>query len=236
MFYFSGTRKENFKNVSLSSHIFDEYWKKKGFAMRSKLMDREKIFFEWIKKDSQVLSIGCGNSRLLHDLKTKKNCAVYGVDLVQDVVDELKKNDIKCYQANVSSDDFFEAEFLKDNKFDYIVISELLHQLKYPEKLLSKLSTKTEKFILSLPNSAFYRYRFGLLFGGRFFTQWNWHPSETLRYWSYTDFVYWLEALGMEIVDCQSSNGFSIGPIKFYKFWKNMFAHQICYLVKVKNK
>jgi len=78
-----------------------------------------------------------------------------------------------------------------------------------------------------LPNSAFYRYRIGLMFKGRFFTQWLYHPSEHLRYWSHIDFLDWLKALNFNIIEFKSSNGPFLKNI-----WPNMFGNQICYLVK----
>src|SRR3989338_1595932 len=93
MFYFHQTRKPDFKNIKKID--YDEYWRKRGFEMRAKLMEREVIFFDWIKNDSKVLDVGCGNSRLLYELKTKKNCDVTGVDFPPLVPEGLSKLGIK---------------------------------------------------------------------------------------------------------------------------------------------
>ena len=224
MFYFKGTRKPNFENIS--QNIYDDFWNKKTDKFRSKLMDREYIFIDWIKPNSRVLSIGCGNSRLLFDLKNKKNCDVYGVDMAESVVNLLKINNISAKKIDVAFSDFENAEFFA-KKFDYIVMSELLEHLVLPEKIARSLADKTDYFVISLPNSAFYRYRIGLMFKGRFFTQWARHPSEHLRYWSHIDFLDWLKALNFNIIEFKSSNGPFLKNI-----WPNMFGNQICYLVK----
>lgn len=222
MFYFKGTRKPDFTKIQKID--YDRFWAERGFEMRSKLLEREEVFFDWVKEASKVLELGCGNSRLLWELKKKKNCDVLGQDISSLAVKGLQKEGIRAEVANIESADFE----IKGN-FDYIIMSEFLEHLRIPEDLIAKLYHHTRFFVLSVPNSAFYRYRFSLMFKGRFFTQWAMHPSEHLRYWSHIDFLDWLEALNLEVVKCQSSNGFL-----FKDLWPNMFGHQICYLVKTR--
>ncbi len=57
-------------------------------------MAREKIFFDWIKPNSLVLDIGCGNSRLLYELKNEKNCQVLGTDVSSVAVSYLKEQGV----------------------------------------------------------------------------------------------------------------------------------------------
>ena len=89
MFYFAGSRKPDFRRSKKIN--YDDYWRDRGFEMRSKLMEREHIFFDWIKDGSKVLDIGCGTSRLLFELKNKKHCEVTGVDISPLVIESLKK-------------------------------------------------------------------------------------------------------------------------------------------------
>jgi methionine biosynthesis protein MetW len=227
MLYFVGTRKPNFKNVS--KNIYSDYWKETGLQLRGRLMAREMIFFDWIMSGSNVLSLGCGNSRLLFELKNKKACQVLGVDIENSVVEGQKKEGVDAIQIDLT-DKNLDLEKMLAKKFDYIVASELLEHLAMPEELIMKLKNLTNNLIISVPNSAFYRYRVGLMFGGRFFTQWAKHPAEHLRFWSYLDFLDWLDALGLGVVKVSASNG----PGLLRDFWPNMFGHQICYLVSTK--
>ena len=220
MFYFHGDRKPDFKKINKID--YDRYWQNRGFELRDKLMERERIFFNWIKSNSSVADIGCGNSRLLLELKKKKNCQVFGIDVSSLVIDELNKIGIKGDIVDIESKDFN-----LEKKFDCLILSEVLEHLRHPEDLILKLKKQTKYLLISIPNSAFYRYRFGLMFKGRFFTQWREHPSEHLRYWSHKDFMDWLEAMELEVVEYQASNGFLLKDI-----FPNLFGHQMCYLVK----
>lgn len=223
MFYFKGTRKPDYTKTQKID--YDRFWAERGFEMRSKLLEREQIFFDWISEESKVLELGCGNSRLLWELKNKKRCQVLAMDISALAIQGLLKEGINAKVANIE-----DPNFSIEGDFDYIIMSEVLEHLRFPEDMIKKLSAHTNFFVLSVPNSAFYRYRLGLLVRGRFFTQWAMHPSEHLRYWSHKDFLDWLRAMNLEVVRSRASNGFW-----FKNFWSNMLGHQICYLAKTRD-
>ena len=208
---------------------YEDYWKIRGAKLRKKLMDREFIFMKWIKDGSAVLNIACGNSSFLLELKKRKGCQVEGFDISSLVVEEQKRADIEACVKDINN-----KEFKIDKNYDYIILSEILEHLALPENLISKIKNRTKFLLISIPNSVFYRFRFSLFFKGRFFKQWFYHPSEHLRFWSHLDFKDWLDGLGLEIIKYEAANGLDIGPIKIFKFWPNLFGHQICYLVKNK--
>ena len=222
-FFFEGSRRPDFKSV-VKQLDYDRYWSERGFKMRSKLMEREAIFLDWIGPSSRVLDLGCGSSRLLHELKERKNCHVSGLDVSSLVIGGLEQMGISVIKADIESADFRLAD-----KYDYVVISEVLEHIKYLEDLIVKIKNNADYLVISIPNSAFYRYRLGLLLTGRFFTQWMMHPAEHLRYWSHKDFLDWLVAQELEVIKFKASNGFH-----FKDVWPNLFGHQICYLTKVK--
>jgi methionine biosynthesis protein MetW len=227
MFYFRGTRKPDFKSIKFFD--YDEYWRLRGLKLRRHLREREELFIDWVKEGSKVLDIACGDAPVLLELKQQKNCQVEGSDISPLILSEQEKHNIPTFVSNISSEDF-----KLEKQYDYVILSELLEHLVHPEKFLGKIRHNTKYLIISIPNSAFYRYRTDFLVRGRFFTQWVHHPSEHVRFWSHIDFLDWLKALDLEVVKCEASNGLRIGPIKLFNFWKNLFGHQICYLVKVK--
>lgn len=220
MFYFHGTRKPNFEDMKKID--YDNYWQNRGFELRDKLMEREKIFFDWISPGSSVVDVGCGNSRLLFELKKKKKCKVYGIDISSLVINSLERKGIKGRAIDIESD-----SFSLDKHFDYLILSETLEHLRFPEDLILKIRGQSEHLLISIPNTAFYRYRLGLMFKGRFPTQWREHPSEHLRYWGHKDFLDWLKVMNLELIQSKASNGFL-----FKDIMTNLFGHQICYFTK----
>ena len=219
-----------FEKITLFDFDYKVYWKNRNVKIRQRLLEREEIFFDWIKPETKVLDIAAGNSGLLASLKKDKMCEVYAFDISQEIVDAQNKTGITAEKRNIALDDFNIAD-----TYDALILSEILEHLPLPEALMKKIKNKGKFFIISIPNSAFYKFRLQLLFG-RFLKQWIFHPSEHLRFWSHYDFLDWVDAMGFDVVKCEASNGLDIGPFKFYKYMPNLFGHQICYLLKSKNK
>jgi 2-polyprenyl-3-methyl-5-hydroxy-6-metoxy-1,4-benzoquinol methylase len=218
----------NFAGVKLEKFSYDYYWDSRGFTIRKKLFAREEIFFGWIKGGSTVLDVAVGNSYLPICLKAKKGCEVEVYDLEPKVIAEYEKNGIKAETKNI-----YDTAEESGKKYDYIIMSEILEHLPMPEEVIKKISERAKFLVISVPNSAFYRFRLELMFG-RFLKQWKHHPSEHLRFWSHIDFLDWLDSLGFDILKCEASNGLDIGPFKFFKYLPNLCGHQICYLVATK--
>jgi methionine biosynthesis protein MetW len=224
-FYY--TRKPDFSNIE--NFNYNQYWmmQDKGtIKIRKKLKPREWIFKEWIPARSSVLVIGCGDSCLPLMLKNEKHCLVEVNDISQKIIKTQKKAGVMGSTGNIGA-----PGFKVNKKYDYIILSEVIEHIPDPESLIMKIKNKARFIIFSIPNSAFYRYRISLLLKGRFFTQWNYYPGEHLRFWSHIDFLDWLKALKLKVIRSEASNGLQLGPVRFYKFWPNLFGHQICYLV-----
>ena len=207
---------------------YEEYWRRRGFQISDKLKDRENIFLDWIPAGRRVLDVGCGNSRLPLVLK-EKGCSVQVADLSKLVLDGYREHGISGQQVDLDSI----ADWVPPSGiFDYVILSEVLEHTRNPEEIIAKLKPLARHLVLSVPNSAFYRYRLSLLFRGRFFTQWAFHPSEHLRFWSHLDFLDWLRAMGLTVEKTAASNGFG-GPVK--NWWPNLFGNSMCYLARTEN-
>lgn len=226
MSYFSGTRKPNFRNVL--NLDYDAYWRARGIHINEKLKERESIIAERMPTGASVLDIGCGNS-LLPIVLRDKGCLVTVGDISTMVLDGYREKGVKTLVVDLERirEDSLPATY------DYIILSEVLEHTRNPEEIVQSLKKYTKHFILTIPNSAFYRYRFHLFFRGRFFTQWVAHPSEHLRFWSHVDFIDWIRDMGLAVEWVESSNGFSFFGLfpGLKNVWKNLFGHQIVYSV-----
>lgn len=217
-----------FSKMPLADFDYDAYWSARDVAIRKRLHDREEIFFDWIAPGSRVLDAAAGNSFLPRVLKEKKQCAMTIYDISEKVIAAQAAHGLDARKINLSDGSFH----LKSN-YDYVILSEILEHLPFPEKVVAKIAPHTQFLIISVPNSAFYKFRLQLL-GGRFFKQWAAHPSEHLRFWSHKDFLEWLDALGLHVIKTKASNGFDIGSLKVYRLFPNLFGHQMVYLCKKK--
>lgn len=188
--------KDDFQDIAID---YDDYWEEKRGDSLGSLSDWQKeradIILSNIEKEYPVTvtDIGCGDGSILLYIKGKSNIKrVIGVDSSGFALNKAKMLGVETYQVNLN-----DLESIDEvSPSDYFLILEVLEHLSNPENLLDIIYKKTGKGIFfSFPNSGFILHRARLLFG-RFPLQWRVHPSEHLRFWTYKDLKWWLNALG----------------------------------------
>jgi methionine biosynthesis protein MetW len=224
-FDFPWIRKPEYSTITRID--YDEYWKSRGWCINKKLKERESIIHHIVNGNTTVLDIGCGNSLLPIKLR-EKGCRVSVADICQTVLNEYKKLDFDVIRIDLNKPG---EAYLENMKFDYIIFSEVLEHIANPEEVIQFYIPYASNIIITVPNSAFIWFRVGLLLRGRFFTQWVHHPSEHLRYWSHIDFIDWLKAMHLTVINIWPSNGTRL----LKRLWPNMFGLQIVYLCQPRN-
>lgn len=226
-----------FKPMPLDNDFrdYDEYWQNRGFHAPS--LDRAKLISKYIKPKSKILDIGCGDGTVIDYLsKNNKPQKIVGIDISQKAVDYILGNGYEAHQIDVLSKKFI--EFLKDKKFDYIIITEVLEHIQDPEKVIVAVKECFNKSVfISIPNSGFFIHRIRFLFGRFplvFIVQ---HVKEHIRFWTLKDFVYWTGYHNYKIVSTIVLTGLDFKPLEFLeKFFPSLFANQILYELTLKNE
>lgn len=198
-------------------------------------MDRKdfKIISEWIKKDSTVLDLGCGDSTLLKYLIVNKNVSGYGFEKnIQKVQESIKKN-INVIQAdfNIGLEKYFNSNF-----FDYAIMTQALQENKNPDHIILEMLRVAREGIVTFPNMGFWRNRFQLGFLGRMPVSNalpnDWYNTPNIHLCTFSDFENLCKSLEITIIekkvlnDKYSSNFLSkllpnfFGEIALYKFKK----------------
>jgi len=108
------------------------------------------------KQDIKILEIGCGEGYLAYELsKQKENISYQGIDLDTEIIELAQKN---CKKANFEVGSVYNLKKYQQNKYDYIIVSEVLEHLTEPEKALQEiLKMQTKQFIFSVPNEPIWR-------------------------------------------------------------------------------
>ena len=198
-------------------------------------MDRKdfKIISEWIKKDSTVLDLGCGDSTLLKYLIVNKNVSGYGFEKnIQKVKESIKKN-INVIQAdfNIGLEKYFNSNF-----FDYAIMTQALQENKNPDHIILEMLRVAREGIVTFPNMGFWRNRFQLGFLGRMPVSNalpnDWYNTPNIHLCTFSDFENLCKSLEITIIkkkvlnDKYSSNFLAkllpnlFGEIALYKFKK----------------
>jgi len=112
--------------------------------------DEYPVIVSFIKPNSKVIDLGCGNGSLLNLLKDKKNIQEYGIELVHSGVDICRENGLNVHQGIIDSP----LDGIEDKQFDYAICNVTIQMVMYPEVLLSEMKRIAHYQIISFPNFA----------------------------------------------------------------------------------
>lgn len=123
---------------------------------------------------SRVLDVGCASGYLGDYLIREKQCEVWGIEPDYASSEEARTHGYKAVM-NRSVEEALREPALASERFDVVLIGDVLEHLVKPEQLLRELKPFLKsggRLILSLPNVAHYSVRLGLLKG-------KWEMSDT---------------------------------------------------------
>ena len=81
-----------------------------------------KVISEWVKKDSRILDLGCGDGALLKLLSEERNGSGYGVDTSIDKIMKSLDNNINVINADINN----KLDYFSDDSFDYVILAQSL--------------------------------------------------------------------------------------------------------------
>ncbi len=121
---------------------------------------------KYVDHNKQVLDVGCLTGYLGYFcLKKKNSTKVVGIDFVENALKHARKLGIDARYGNVENGSL---PIQDSERFDVIIVSEIIEHLVDPLVVLEKLKKvlkKNGKIIISTPNMAYFQYRFELLMG-----------------------------------------------------------------------
>ena len=121
------------------------------------------IIRDWIKPDSRVLDLGCGDGDLLWSLQRDRNIAGLGLEIDDD-------NIVRCIERGVGVIQIDLDEGLRDDfddrSFDYVVMTQALQAMRRPDLLLDEMLRVGKEAIVTFPNMGHWRNRMQMLLGG----------------------------------------------------------------------
>ena len=194
-----------------------------------------KIISEWIKKDSTVLDLGCGDSTLLNYLVATKNINGYGLEKDIEKVQESIKKNISVIQAdfNVGLEQYFENNF-----FDYAIMTQALQENKNPDQIILEMLRIAKEGIVTFPNMGFWKNRFQLGFLGRMPISKSlpndWFDTPNIHLCTFKDFEILCKDLKIKIIEKKVLNN-NYSAKFFSKLFPNLFGEIALYRFKKTN-
>ncbi len=114
---------------------------------KHRLMNYHKFFVDNVSENDTVLDIGCGNGALSYDIATKAK-KIVGIDLNEKNISFAKENYSK---KNIK---YICGDALKDvpnEKFDVIIMSNVLEHIENRVEFLEQMREQTAKFLIRVP-------------------------------------------------------------------------------------
>ncbi len=185
---------------------------------------------QWIKPNSSVLDLGCGNGALLAHLRDSKNVFGYGLEIDQDKILECIKKSINVIEQDL---DYGLSSFENDS-FDMVVMTQALQAVNYPDRVIDDMLRVGKECVITFPNFGYWRCRWYLATRGRM------PVSKSLPYtWSNTPHIHLCtfqdlaalshrqhpQILNRTVVDMNYRDGF------FMRLFPNLFGEVAVYHV-----
>ena len=181
---------------------------------------RARLIEDWIEKNSTLLDAGVGDGQVALYLSKSRNAKVFGIDISENACKKARDLGINAEVRDMTNG----LSLQKNEIFDYVLLSEVIEHTVYPQKiLLDALEHSKKGVIVTIPNSAYFKWRIHLL-RGHFPRQSFTH----LHYWSIKDFEIFCMDLGIKILE------FKTFPPKIILKFRNLLAWQQCWLLSPK--
>jgi GT2 family glycosyltransferase len=170
-----------------------------------------------IDDEIRVLEVGCGLGDTLAAIKYKfPKAELHGIELVEKIAElGRRKFDIKC--GNIEN-----YEFSPEDKYDYIVLADVLEHLYDPNKILQKMKRQLKEngcILTSIPNVMNARVIYELLHGDFTYKDSGILDRTHIRFFTNNEIARMFENEGYEI---ESIVG-TISPEESTKAYKDFF-------------
>ncbi len=107
-----------------------------------------KAIAAWVRPDSTVLDLGCGDGLLLRYLGQTRNARGYGVELADENVLTCVRNGVNVIQSDLERGlAGFDA-----GSFDCVILSQTLQAMRHTEEIVLEMLRVGREAIVSFPN------------------------------------------------------------------------------------
>ncbi|HON55877.1 MAG TPA: methionine biosynthesis protein MetW, partial [bacterium] len=151
-------------------------------SRREKILENsEKLIIDYIKPNSRVLDLGCGEGALLEKLQAGKNVRAVGIEIDEKNVLTCISKGLSVCQGNIDEG----LTDYADKSFDYIIINNTLQQIFKPEYVINEMRRVGKIIIIGMASFTFWKIRLSLLFHGKLpktaFYQYEWYNTPNIR-------------------------------------------------------
>lgn len=160
-----------------------------------------RIIDQWIKPDSRILDLGCGDGTLLRYLADHKNVRGYGLEISPEGIQACVAKGVNVIEQNLDEG----LNNFDDDSFDTVIMSQTLQAMRYPKTMLAEMARIGKECIVTIPNFGHWRARLQLLFRGRMpvsdLLPYEWYDTPNIHFCTFRDFEILCAEMRLVVVD-----------------------------------
>jgi len=179
----------------------------------------------WIKPNTKILDLGCGDGALLKYLHQERNIFGYGVEIDDKNVLGCLQNGINVIQNDLESG---LSSFATDS-FDYVILSQTLQAMKHTAEIIQEMLRVGREGIVSFPNFGHWKNRLQVIRGHMPISEslpYNWYDTPNIHLCTLGDFEELCNQCNATILERRVMSGDRqielfpnlMGKLAFYRF------------------
>lgn len=158
------------------------------------------IINDWIRPNSRVLDLGCGQGELLQHLINHKSVQGYGLEIDPENINTCIEKGIPVLDQDLDDG----INNFEDLSFDVVVMTHALQQFRRPDLLLDEMLRVGKECIITFPNFGHWRNRIHLGLKGHMpvseFLPYNWYDTPNIHFCTFKDFEILCQEKNINIV------------------------------------
>ncbi|MEC8886080.1 MAG: methionine biosynthesis protein MetW [Pseudomonadota bacterium] len=185
---------------------------------------------KWIKPNSRVLDLGCGNGELLAHMQKKHGVQAYGLEIDQEKIAIAIGRGLNIIQQDLN----LGLKQFADQSFDYVVMAQALQAVDTPDVLLRDMVRVGREAIITFPNFAHWKTRSFLALKGKMPVSealpYMWYNTPNIHLCTFKDFEALCAENNIRIINRLAVNDHQQGSLMM-KHMPNLFGETAIYRV-----
>jgi methionine biosynthesis protein MetW len=154
----------------------------------------------WVRADTSVLDLGCGDGLLLKHLRETRNVRGYGIEIEDEKVIASVANGVNVIQGNLEGG----LAGFDSGSFDYVILSLTLQAVRHTEEILREMLRVGREAIVTFPNFGYWRHRWQVIRGRMPVSEelpYQWYDTPNVHLCTIEDFETFCAAHGVRILE-----------------------------------
>ncbi|REH40196.1 methionine biosynthesis protein MetW [Paraperlucidibaca baekdonensis] len=156
---------------------------------------------QWIRPESRVLDLGCGDGELLAHLRDTLNVRGYGLEIDHDKITAAIARGVNVIEQDLNNG----LANIETDSFDTLLMAQALQAVQRPDILLDEMVRVAREVIITFPNFGHWKTRWYLLRKGRMPVSralpYGWFDTPNIHLCTLHDFEALCRSKGLKVVD-----------------------------------